>query len=65
MRKWNISINFFENFYLKSGLDKNKKLIFNEYIDPLDEPKKNFKYYLELIKCKLLNYYLKVIKYKY
>ena len=65
MRKWNISINFFENFYLKSGLDKNKKLIFNEYIDQLDEPKKNFKYYLELIKCKLLNYYLKVIKYKY
>jgi len=58
--KWKISINFFEKFYLKSGLDKNKKLIFNEYDGPLKEPKKDLNFYLELIigKFKILYLYL-------
>ncbi len=29
LRKWGISINFFEKFYLRSGLDNKKQLIFN------------------------------------
>jgi hypothetical protein len=62
--KWGMSINFFEKFYLKSGLDKDKKLIFNEYNGPLDMPKKNTTFYFELLKCKLLIFYLKFIDYK-
>ena len=29
LKKWGLSINFFEKFYLKSGLDNSKNLIFN------------------------------------
>jgi len=58
--KWGISINFFEKFYLKSGLDKNKKLIFNKYDGPLIEPTKNLNYYIELIKVKLQLIYIKI-----
>ena len=32
LKKWGIGINFFEKFYLKSGLDKNKNLILNKKI---------------------------------
>ena len=65
IKKWNISINFFENTYLKSGLDKNKNLIFKEYKDILYQPKKNYNYYIEIIKCSFLKLYLKLIRYKY
>jgi GT2 family glycosyltransferase len=61
--KWGISINFFEKFYLKSGLDKNKKLIFNRYVGPLSEPVKNLTYYMELIKAKLQFIYIKVFNF--
>jgi GT2 family glycosyltransferase len=61
--KWGISINFFEKFYLKSGLDKNKKLIFNKYDGPLLEPVKNLTYYMELIKAKLQFIYIKVVNF--
>ena len=40
IKKWGMSINFFEKYYLKSGLDRNKNLIFNEYLSPLKQPKK-------------------------
>ena len=63
-RKWHIGINFFEKFYLNSGMDKNKKLIFNEYIGPLTSPKKNFQYYLELLKCKIFILFLILTSYK-
>ena len=58
IKKWGMSINFFEKYYLKSGLDKNKNLIFNEYLTPLEEPKKNFVFYYHLIKIKILKVYL-------
>ena len=61
INKWGISINFFEKFYLRSGLDKNKKLIFNKYDRPLIEPIKNTIYYMELIKVKLQFIYVKII----
>ena len=65
IQKWKISINFFENFYLRSGLDKNKNLIFNEYKNELNDPKKNLRYFIEIMKCRLLIFYLKLIKYKF
>ena len=63
--KWGISINFFEKFYLKSGLDKNKKLIFTKYLGILGNPKKNINYYSELFLNKILYFYLKIQKKKY
>jgi GT2 family glycosyltransferase len=58
LKKWGISINFFEKYYLNSGLDKNKKLIFNEYNGPLSKPSININYLFDLLKCKLFYYYL-------
>ena len=63
LKKWGMTINFFEKFYLKSGLDKQKKLIFNEFKGPLKEPEKNFLYYYELSKSKILKLYLNLINY--
>ncbi|MBD1168364.1 glycosyltransferase [Pelagibacterales bacterium SAG-MED06] len=62
--KWGFGINFFEKFYLKSGLDNNKNLIFNKYDSPLDEPKKNLNFYIELIKGKFKICYLYLIRFK-
>ena len=64
LKKWGLSINFFEKFYLKSGLDNSKNLIFNNYDGPLTGPDKNISYYLELIKVKLQLIYLKIVNYK-
>ena len=64
IKKWGISINFFENHYLKSGYDKNKKLIFSEYKNELSKPDLNFRYLFELILCKLLRLYLFILRYK-
>ena len=63
LKKWKISINFFEKFYLRSGIDKNKRLIFNEYKGPVSDPEKNWVYYYELIKCKITLFYLILIKF--
>ena len=62
--KWGISINFFEKFYLRSGLDNKKKLIFREYMGELQDPKKNFNYYIEYFKVKLQKIYLNIINYR-
>ncbi len=51
LRKWGITTSFFKHFYLKS------KTI---YRSPLDEPNKNFLFFLGLIKCKLKLAYLKI-----
>ena len=64
LKKWGLSINFFEKFYLKSGLDNSKNLIFNNYDGPLTDPHKNISYYLELIKVKFQLIYLKIVNYK-
>ena len=63
--KWGMSINFFEKFYLKSGLDKNKKLIFNKFEEPLTGPIKNTSYYLEFLINKILWLYLFINRKKY
>lgn len=49
--KWGISIKFFKKHYLRSD---------SEYKSELLEPKKNFKYFLELLICKLNYIYLKI-----
>ena len=61
LKKWGLTINAFEKIYLKSGLDKNKKLIFNEYKEQLDNPVKNLTYYIELFKSKILLLYINLI----
>jgi len=64
LKKWGMSINFFEKFYLRSGLDNKKQLIFREYMGELKNPKKNFNYYIEYFKVKLQKIYLNIINYK-
>ena len=65
LKKWGLTINFFEKFYLKSGLDNNKKLIFNRYDGPLKNPKKNINYYINLFKVKIVMLYILLIKFRY
>ena len=65
LKKWGITINFFEKFYLKSGIDNNKKLIFNRYDGPLKNPRKSINYYINLFKVKIVMLYLLLIKFKY
>ena len=62
IKKWGISVNFFEKFYLKSGLNKHKKLIIRKYDGPLTEPTKNINYYFELFVIKLKLIFLILIK---
>ena len=64
LKKWGFAINFFEKFYLRSGLNNNKDLIFNEYYGPLDEPEKNLHFYIEFIKGKFKIFYLYLIRFK-
>ena len=64
LKKWGYNINFFENFFLKSGLDKNKNFIFNKYTGPLKEPKKDLNFYVELIKGKFKIFYLYLVGFK-
>jgi GT2 family glycosyltransferase len=61
LNKWGYSINFFEKFYLRSGLDNNKNLIFNEYDGPLKKPNKDLNYFIELIKVKFQLFYINII----
>ena len=65
LKKWGITINAFEKIYLKSGLDKNKKLIFNEYKEQLKNPVKNLIYFIELFKSKILLFYINLINLKF
>ena len=44
LKKWGITTSFFKKNYLKSG---------EKFFKELSEPKKNFSYYLSLLKCKI------------
>ena len=50
--KWGISINFFKKYILKSD---------TRYISQLNEPNKNFIYYIHLLLCKLNFLYIKYL----
>ena len=64
LKKWGLTINSFEKIYLKSGLDKNKQIIFNEYKEQLKQPNKNLTYFVELFKSKILLLYINLIGFK-
>ena len=64
LKKWGITVNFFEKFYLNSGLDKNKKLIFNKYDGPLANPNKKLNYYIEMFKVKIMLLYLLIVNFR-
>ena len=63
LKKWKISINFFKNFYLRSGIGADKKQIFKIYDGPLKEPKKDINYFNKLLIDKMKYLYLKFIQY--
>ena len=44
LKKWGFSTKFFKKYYLKSK---------TKYVGPLNEPKKNFNYFLDLLICKI------------
>jgi len=50
--KWGISIKFFKRFYLRSD---------EKYLGELNNPKKNFKFLVNLFICKINLYYIKYI----
>ena len=49
--KWGISIKFFKKFYLKTN---------EKFYGELNEPNKNFFYYISLLKCKVVYIYYKL-----
>jgi glycosyltransferase involved in cell wall biosynthesis len=51
LKKWGITTKFFKKYYLRSK---------TKYIGPLNDPRKNFFYYLELLVCKLRFMYVKL-----
>ena len=53
LKKWGITTKFFKKYYLRSNM---------KFDGPLNDPKKNFVYFFDLIKCKLFFIYLKVFK---
>tara|TARA_B100001059_G_C17786627_1_gene557527 strand:- start:484 stop:1338 length:855 start_codon:yes stop_codon:yes gene_type:complete len=55
IKKWGISTAFFKKHYLKSKTD---------YNGPLEDPKKNLVYFIDLLKCKLKLLYLKIFNYQ-
>lgn len=63
IRKWSMSINFFENNYLRSGY-KNKKMIANKYDGPLLNPNKNYIFLLNKLKFKIYKFYLDLLNVK-
>ncbi len=53
LKKWKITPTFFVKYYLRGGIFKDKKIVSQKYIGPIDEPIKNFFYYKDLLKCKI------------
>lgn len=49
--KWGITTNFFKKYYLKSN---------SKYDGPLNSPKKTIFYFLEITKCKIIYFVLKI-----
>ena len=53
LKKWGFSIKFFTKHYMKGcKTTKFKKIICNKYDGPLNEPKTNIEYYVDLLKDK-------------
>jgi hypothetical protein len=50
--KWGVSINFFKRFILRSE---------TKYKGELEEPRKNYQYFISLFLCKIYFFYIKYI----
>tara|TARA_Y100000992_G_scaffold300264_1_gene268576 strand:+ start:1434 stop:2288 length:855 start_codon:yes stop_codon:yes gene_type:complete len=55
LKKWGITSKFFKKHYLRSK---------TRYNGPLEEPKKNFKYFIDLIKCKIKLFFINLTNHK-
>lgn len=64
LKKWGITVKFFEKFYLRGCSYKDERLFCKKYDGPLTEPKITMNYLLGLLKCKIFYIYLKLINYK-
>tara|TARA_B100000963_G_scaffold348125_1_gene355255 strand:- start:2608 stop:3492 length:885 start_codon:yes stop_codon:yes gene_type:complete len=64
LKKWGITINFFENKYLRAGLNKEKKLNFRPFLGPLKQPTKDINYFIGWFKCIILKFYLIITNFK-
>ena len=61
--KWGISPTFFVKHYLKGGKFKNNKILSSVYNGPLNEPKKNLSYFINIFICKLKSIYFNKFKF--
>jgi len=61
--KWGFTPIFFVKHYLRGGVFKFNKIICNKFYEPLEEPKKNTSFYLDLFICKIKLFYLKIFKF--
>ena len=60
LKKWGFSIKFFTKYYLRGcKTTKFKRMICNKYDGPLEEPNKNFDYFLNLFKDKIKLFFTK------
>ncbi len=64
IKKWKISINFFETFYLNSGINKNNMFTFKRYNGPLNDPVKSISYYIKVTLDRIQYLYLKFSNFK-
>ena len=61
--KWGVTPVFFVKHYLRGGTFKFNKILCNKYLGPLNEPNKNFFFYIDFFICKIKLYYLKLFKF--
>jgi len=61
--KWGFTPIFFVKHFLRGGVFKSNKIICKKFYKPLDEPYRNFSFYIDLLVCKIKLYYLKLFKF--
>ena len=60
LKKWKITPTFFTKHYLRGGIFLNDKIISKKFFGPLEEPYKSLSYYVDLLKCKIKLFILKL-----
>ena len=60
LKKWKITPTFFTKYYLRGGIFLNDKIISKKFFGPLEEPYKSLSYYVDLFKCKIKLFILKL-----
>jgi GT2 family glycosyltransferase len=64
LNKWGMTINFFEKFYLKAGLDKNKDQVFERFRGILNDPNIDLNFIIENFINKMKFIYQKIVNFK-